>query len=126
MARLVVAVAASAAICSGVARAETPRAKVEGELNSSLRESIERAVGETDRPISNRFAARRRARAAGEEAIAVLRSEGYYGYDVEPDVSDGDPPAAMRYTEVRMDKLTDEMLEDIEKDTVDFRPNYNE
>jgi len=39
---------------------------------------------------------------------------------------DGDPPAAMRYTEVRMDKLTDEMLEDIDKDTVDFRPNYNE
>ncbi len=95
MARLVVAVAASAALCSGVARAETPRAKIEGQLSSNLRESIERAVGETDRPIANRFEARRRARAAGEEAIAVLRSEGYYGYDVEPDVSDGDPPGAI-------------------------------
>lgn len=95
MARLVVAVAASAAICSSVARAETPRAKIEGELNSNLRESIERAVGETDRPVANRFEARRRARAAGEEAIAVLRSEGYYGNDVEADVSDGDPPAAI-------------------------------
>jgi DNA gyrase subunit A len=39
---------------------------------------------------------------------------------------DGDSPAAMRYTEARMDKLTDEMLDDIEKETVDFKPNYNE
>jgi len=39
---------------------------------------------------------------------------------------DGDPPAAMRYTEVRMDRLTEEMLDDLDKDTVDFRPNYNE
>jgi len=39
---------------------------------------------------------------------------------------DGDPPAAMRYTECRMDRLTDEMLDDIAKDTVDFRPNYDE
>ncbi len=39
---------------------------------------------------------------------------------------DGDPPAAMRYTEVRMDRLTDEMLEDLDKNTVDFKPNYNE
>ncbi|MEI6647579.1 MAG: DNA gyrase subunit A [bacterium] len=39
---------------------------------------------------------------------------------------DGDSPAAMRYTEARMDKMTDEMLDDIEKQTVDFKPNYNE
>ncbi|MDA3923136.1 MAG: DNA gyrase subunit A [Kiritimatiellae bacterium] len=39
---------------------------------------------------------------------------------------DGDPPAAMRYTEVRMDRLTDEMLDDLDKDTVDWKPNYNE
>lgn len=39
---------------------------------------------------------------------------------------DGDPPAAMRYTEVRMDKMAEEMLEDIDKDTVDFGPNYDE
>ena len=39
---------------------------------------------------------------------------------------DGDPPAAMRYTEVRMDKLAEEMLDDLEKETVDFKPNYNE
>jgi len=38
---------------------------------------------------------------------------------------DGDAPAAMRYTEVRMSKLAYEMLADIDKDTVDFGPNYD-
>ena len=39
---------------------------------------------------------------------------------------DGDAPAAMRYTEVRMAKIAHEMLADIDKDTVDFVPNYDE
>ena len=39
---------------------------------------------------------------------------------------DGDPPAAMRYTEARLTKLAEEMLADIDKDTVDFGPNYDE
>jgi DNA gyrase subunit A len=39
---------------------------------------------------------------------------------------DGDPPAAMRYTEVRMQKLAHEMLADLEKETVDWIPNYDE
>jgi DNA gyrase subunit A len=39
---------------------------------------------------------------------------------------DGDPPAAMRYTEVRMDRLADELLQDINRETVDFGPNYDE
>ena len=39
---------------------------------------------------------------------------------------DGDPPAAMRYTEVRMSKLAHELLVDIDKETVDFVPNYDE
>ena len=38
---------------------------------------------------------------------------------------DGDPPAAMRYTEVRMAKIADQMLGDIEKDTVSYSPNYD-
>jgi DNA gyrase subunit A len=38
---------------------------------------------------------------------------------------DGDAPAAMRYTEIRMDKITDELLSDLEKETVDFGPNYD-
>jgi len=39
---------------------------------------------------------------------------------------DGDMPAAMRYTEVRMSRIAHELLADIEKDTVDFTPNYDE
>tara|TARA_Y100000385_G_scaffold258770_1_gene286994 strand:- start:8311 stop:10848 length:2538 start_codon:yes stop_codon:yes gene_type:complete len=39
---------------------------------------------------------------------------------------DGDPPAAMRYTEARMRKIAEDMLSDIDKDTVDFRPNFDE
>ncbi len=39
---------------------------------------------------------------------------------------DGDPPAAMRYTEARMRKLAEEMLADIDKNTVDFKPNFDD
>ena len=39
---------------------------------------------------------------------------------------DGDPPAAMRYTESRLDRLAGHMLEDIKKDTVDFQPNFDD
>jgi DNA gyrase subunit A len=39
---------------------------------------------------------------------------------------DGDPPAAMRYTESRLDKIAKHMLEDIEKKTVDFQPNFDD
>src|SRR5207244_8626087 len=39
---------------------------------------------------------------------------------------DGDAPAAMRYTEVRMARLANEVLADLEKETVNFQPNYDE
>ncbi len=39
---------------------------------------------------------------------------------------DGDPPAAMRYTEVRLARISDEVLADLEKETVDYVPNYDE
>src|SRR5512146_764894 len=39
---------------------------------------------------------------------------------------DGDPPAAMRYTEARLHKLAEELLADLDKDTVDFGPNFDE
>lgn len=39
---------------------------------------------------------------------------------------DGDPPAAMRYTEIRMKKLAQELMADLDKDTVNFIPNYDE
>ena len=39
---------------------------------------------------------------------------------------DGDPPAAMRYTEARLARISESLLEDIDKETVDFRPNYDD
>ena len=39
---------------------------------------------------------------------------------------DGDPPAAMRYTEIRLARIAEEVLADLEKDTVDYVPNYDE
>jgi len=39
---------------------------------------------------------------------------------------DGDPPAAMRYTEARLRRIAEEMMVDIDKNTVDFRPNFDE
>lgn len=93
MGRLVLAVAAIAAVCApGVALGAQPRAVVDGELDSALRAAIVAEVGEADRPVDNRFEAHRRARDAAEAAVAVLRSEGYYAYDVEPQVGEGDAP----------------------------------
>jgi translocation and assembly module TamA len=93
--RLIYAVAASAALCVQAAAAPAqaaPRAAIEGDLDPTLHAAVLVAIGDTDRPIQNRFEARRRARAAAEDAIAVLRSEGYYAYVVEPDVGEGDTP----------------------------------
>ena len=50
----------------------------------------------------------------------LVRGQGNFG------TIDGDPPAASRYTECRMEKLAEEMLADIEKDTVDMVPNFDE
>jgi DNA gyrase subunit A len=52
-------------------------------------------------------------------SLVLLDGQGNFGS------MDGDNPAAMRYTEVRMDKPADALLADIEKDTVDFQPNYD-
>lgn len=94
MGRAGYAVAAFAAVCAVAvpALAAEPRADVQGELDASLRARITAAIGTIDRPVENRFEARRRARDAAEDAIAALRSEGYYAYTVEPDVGDGDSP----------------------------------
>jgi len=98
LARLVYAMTAGAALFfqgAGAAAAAEPKAQIEGTLPSDLRAEVTRAVGDTDRSIENRFEARRRAREAAEDAITVLRSEGYYAYDVEPDVGEGDAPKAL-------------------------------
>jgi translocation and assembly module TamA len=94
--RLVLAVAAAAAICveacGAPALAAQPRAQIEGSLDPALRAAIVAAIGEADRPINNRFEARRRARDAAEAATSVLRSEGYYASEVTPAVGEGDTP----------------------------------
>jgi DNA gyrase subunit A len=51
--------------------------------------------------------------------LALIDGQGNFGS------VDGDPPAAMRYTECRLDRAAMELLEDIDKDTVDFQPNYD-
>ncbi|NNM54372.1 MAG: DNA topoisomerase (ATP-hydrolyzing) subunit A [Spirochaetales bacterium] len=50
----------------------------------------------------------------------VVRGQGNFGS------VDGDPPAAMRYTEAKMHRIAEEILRDIEKNTVDFGPNYDD
>ncbi|MDE2488154.1 MAG: outer membrane protein assembly factor [Alphaproteobacteria bacterium] len=90
------AAAVVAALCAGApeAWAAQPRAAVLGDLPPDLRALIVRAIGEADRPIENRFEARRRADGAADDATAVLRSEGYYAAVVQPQVGEGDAPAA--------------------------------
>ena len=96
MGRLVYAVAASAALLAQLgpdgARAETPKASLQGDMPGKLRAALAEAIGYTDQPIDNRFEARRRAREAASDALAVLRSEGYYGAEVTPEVGEGDTP----------------------------------
>ncbi len=52
--------------------------------------------------------------------LPLLDGQGNFGS------MDGDPPAAMRYTEVRMEKVTEALLSDLDKDTVDFQANYDD
>jgi len=52
--------------------------------------------------------------------VPVIQGHGNFGS------VDGDPPAAMRYTEARLGKVAEAMLRDIKKETVDFRPNYDD
>jgi len=92
-----VAVFASTAIClvalaPTLAFAAELKAQVQGEMDRGLKVEIQRAVGVAKSRPESRVDARRRAREAGEAAIAVLRSEGYYDYTVEPDVGEGDAP----------------------------------
>ena len=71
------------------------RARVEGVSDKALRAAIERAIGEEHGAPANRVDARRRARLAAQNATALLRSEGYYDETAEPDIGDGEAPAAL-------------------------------
>jgi len=52
--------------------------------------------------------------------LPLINGQGNFGS------MDGDPPAAMRYTEARMQKAAHSLIDDIDKETVDFQPNYDE
>jgi translocation and assembly module TamA len=78
----------------GAQAAPVARAEVRGVDDKGLRTLIQQAIGDAPSRSSSRIEARRRAQDAGEKAIAVLRSQGYYDYDVEPDIGDGDAPAS--------------------------------
>jgi len=90
----VAAIAAVLALASTAALAD-PRAQIRGELDDTLRAQLVRAVGDVDGPPSNRFDARRRARAAVEAAEALLRSEGYYQPTLEDIVEGDETPVAV-------------------------------
>jgi len=86
-----VAVIGAASAPSGLMAAER-KAVIQGVQEPGLLEAIEQAVGEDRSPPENRLEARRRARDAAENALALLRSEGYYAGSVEPDIGEGERP----------------------------------
>jgi translocation and assembly module TamA len=85
------ATALGLALPAAAAAAER-QATVEGTLDRNLRTEIERAVGEERGPPENRLQARGRARDAADNAMALLRSEGYYAAEIVPDIGEGDQP----------------------------------
>jgi translocation and assembly module TamA len=93
--RFALGVTAVALLSAGHVLAAEPAASITGVEDRALREAIQRAMTESKAPPRSRSEARRRAREAGDDAVEVLRSEGYYAYVVEPDVSEADPPRAI-------------------------------
>jgi translocation and assembly module TamA len=82
-------------LASSAVHADEPTATIEGVEDRGLREAIQRVIAQAKTTPQSRSEARRRAREAGDDAISVLRSEGYYAYLVDPDVSETDPPRAV-------------------------------
>ena len=87
--------ALGAALWAPHVEAQQPTARVEDVEDEALRESLTRAVGESSDAPGSRLEARRRAREAAENAVALLRSEGYYANRVEPMVIEEDPGVAV-------------------------------
>lgn len=102
---------------SGHAYADQARATVEGVKDSTLRSAIVRVIGRSKSGPKSRLEARRRAQAAADDAIVVLRSESYYDYTVEPDIA-GDPPHAV----VTIDPGPRYLLQDPKVDWVNAPP----
>ncbi len=86
---------ALAAVVTASTLAAEPKASVMGDLDRALRSQVEVAVGQAKTHPDSRIEARRRAREAAADAVALLRSEGYYDPQVEPDVTDTEPPTAL-------------------------------
>lgn len=86
--------ASVAALCLATATAAhaEPRARIEGVSDADLLRRLQTAVGEVDGDPGSRFEARRRVNDAAERAVALLRSEGYYGHKVEPTIGEGEDP----------------------------------
>jgi len=88
-------VLAAATLAGGAAWAAEKQATVQGVADRALRTEIERAISDEKTAPASRIDARRRARAAADSAISLLRSEGYYDYAVDPDIGEGDHPQAL-------------------------------
>ncbi|MGE0643355.1 MAG: DNA gyrase subunit A [Nitrospira sp.] len=91
-------------------RAYRKSAKIVGEIMGNYHPHGDSAIYDTLVRMAQNFNMR----------YLLVDGQGNYGS------MDGDSPAAMRYTEARMTKLAEEMLADIDKETVDFGPNYDE
>ena len=85
-------------------------ARVVGEVMGKYHPHGDSAIYETIARMAQEFSMR----------YTLIDGQGNFGS------VDGDPPAAMRYTEVRMERLASEMLADLDKDAVDFVPNYDD
>ena len=91
-------------------RAYRKSAKIVGEIMGNYHPHGDSAIYDTLVRMAQDFNMR----------YVLVDGQGNYGS------MDGDSPAAMRYTEARMTKLAEEMMADIDKETVDFGPNYDE
>ncbi len=91
-------------------RAYRKSAKIVGEIMGNYHPHGDSAIYDTQVRMAQDFNMR----------YTLVDGQGNYGS------VDGDPPAAMRYTEARLTKLAGEMLADIDKETVDFGPTYDE
>lgn len=90
----VIAGAALVGCLASTAHAD-PRAQIRGDLPDELRTQLRQVIGEVDAPASNRFEARRRARAALESVETLLRSEGYYQSVLDDLVEGEETPIAI-------------------------------
>ena len=86
--------AAPAFAAPAVAWAE-PSATIAGTVDRALRESLQLAIGESKTAAATPADARRRARDAAGDVLALLRSEGYYDTDAQPEVADGPTPKSV-------------------------------